>query len=47
MVVAIVVGIVDAVQAPAGGRSPRERRENWEARQLQAHGSRDREPWDD
>lgn len=37
-VVAIVVGIVDAAQAPAWRRIAAERRERWEARQPQPHG---------
>jgi hypothetical protein len=42
VVVAIVVGIVDATQAPAWRRVAAERREQWEARhgrrQLEYHG---------
>ncbi|MGH3588732.1 MAG: hypothetical protein ACRDQ0_20680 [Pseudonocardia sp.] len=36
--VAIVVGIVDAVQASTWRRIAAERRERWEARQPQMHG---------
>lgn len=51
-VVAIVVGIVDAVRAPRWRQIAAERHENWEARQLQhhgshQHGSRGSDPWDD
>ena len=38
MIVAIVVGIVDAAKAPARRRVAAERRENWEARRPQFHG---------
>jgi hypothetical protein len=46
-VVAIVVGIVDAVRAPRWRQIAAERHENWEARQFQHHGSRGSDPWDD
>ena len=48
VVVAIVVGIVDAFQAPAWRRIAAERRENWEARQLELHGPGPQQrPWHD
>jgi hypothetical protein len=37
VLVAIVVGIVDAAQAPRWRRIAAERREQWEARQPQLH----------
>jgi hypothetical protein len=45
VVVAVVVGIVDALQAPAWRRIAAERHENWARRQFQHHGPA--EPWDD
>jgi len=47
VVVAIVVGIVDAVLAPRWRQIAAERHENWEARQFQHHGSRGSDPWDE
>ncbi len=47
VVVAVVVGIVDSLQAPAWRRIARERRRNWEARQLELQGSAPRPPWDE
>ena len=38
VLVAIVVGIVDAAQAPRWRRIAAERREEWEARRPQPHG---------
>jgi hypothetical protein len=38
VVVAVVVGIVDAAQASEWRRVARERRERWESRQRQYHG---------
>jgi hypothetical protein len=38
VVIAIVVGVVDAFQASAWRRIAAERRESWEARQLELHG---------
>lgn len=45
-VVAIVVGVVDALQAPAWRRIAEERHENWERRRLQHDGPRHAESWD-
>lgn len=49
VLVAIVVGIVDAVQAPARRLTAADRRQNWEARQLEFHGvdATDVDNWDD
>ncbi len=47
VVVAVVVGIMDAVQARVWREIAAERRDNWEARQLQANGSRGGGPWED
>ncbi|HLU56255.1 MAG TPA: hypothetical protein VKZ81_12415 [Pseudonocardia sp.] len=54
VLVAIVVGIVEAAQAPAWRRIAKERRARWEARQPQLHGhaaygpyAYDDESWDD
>lgn len=38
LIVAIVVGIVDALMAPARRRVAVERRESWESRRPQFHG---------
>ena len=38
LLVAIVVGIVDALQASSWRRIAAERREQWESRHLQPHG---------
>jgi len=38
LLAAIVVGIVDAMQAPSWRQVAAERREQWEARRLQPHG---------
>lgn len=38
LIVAIVVGVVDAALAPAWRRVAAERRDNWEARRLDFHG---------
>jgi hypothetical protein len=38
LVAAIVVGIVDALQASSWRRIAAERREQWESRHLQPHG---------
>jgi hypothetical protein len=46
VVVAIVVGIVDAIQAPAWRRIAAERHENWQRRQLQHLGSHRRRSGD-
>jgi hypothetical protein len=45
VIVALVVPIVDAIQAPTWRQIARERRQNWEDRQLQPHGPHD--PWPD
>jgi Tfp pilus assembly protein PilE len=57
VIVAIVVGIVDSVRAPAWRRIAAERRENWETRQFESqqfenrqfetHGPARAEKWDD
>lgn len=53
VVVAIVVGIVDAMQAARWRQIAAERRARWEERQLQLHGpmvgqdSYDTDPWYD
>ena len=55
VLVAIVVGIVDARQATTWRRIAAERRERWEARQPQLHGldpgadhsTHDDDSWDD
>jgi hypothetical protein len=55
VLVAIVVGIVEATQAPTWRQIAAERRARWEARQLQLHGldpnagsqPYDDESWDD
>lgn len=38
VIVGIIVGIMDAVQAPARRLTAADRRQNWEARQLEFHG---------
>jgi len=38
LVAAVVVGIVDALQASSWRRVAAERREQWESRHLQPHG---------
>jgi len=53
--VAIVVGVVEAAQAPTWRQIAAERRERWEAKQPQLHGfdqyagspSHDDDSWDD
>ena len=48
LVIAIVVGIVDAARASAWRAIAAERRQNWEARRPEYHGIDDRDPeWDD
>ncbi|WP_219414989.1 hypothetical protein [Pseudonocardia nigra] len=49
VVVAIVVGIVDAAQASTWREVAAERRRRWEARQPEFHGvdGSDTESWDD
>jgi Flp pilus assembly protein TadB len=49
VVVAIVVGIVDATQAPAWRRVAAQRRREWESQQPEFHGidAADVESWDD
>jgi hypothetical protein len=47
VVVALVVGIVDSVRAPAWRRVAAERRRNWEARQFEMHGRQGGLPWDE
>jgi hypothetical protein len=47
IVIAIVVGIVDAAQASRWRRIAAERRASWEARQLQLHGPEPYDPWED
>jgi hypothetical protein len=49
VVIAIIVGIVDATQAPTWRRIAAERRMRWEARQPQLHGvdPHEHESWDD
>jgi hypothetical protein len=48
VVIAIVVGIVDAAQAPSWREVAAERRRNWEARRPEYHGVDDHDPeWDD
>lgn len=48
VVVAVVVGIVDAARASAWRRIAAERRHSWEARQPEFHGVDSAEPdWDD
>jgi hypothetical protein len=54
VLVAIVVGVVDAAHAPAWREIAAERRAHWEAKQRQPHGfdpyadtRRDDESWDD
>jgi hypothetical protein len=44
VLIAIVVGIVDARSAGSWRRVAAERRRDWEARQLEPHGG---EPWTD
>jgi hypothetical protein len=39
-VIAIVVGVVDSLQAPTWRRIARERRRNWETQQLELLGPR-------
>jgi len=46
VVVAVVVGIMDVIQARAWREIAAERRDNWEARRYQHHGPRPSEPWD-
>lgn len=43
--VAVVVGVVDALQAPAWRRIAAERHENWERRQLEHNAPRPSEQW--
>lgn len=45
-VLAVVVGIVDAVSGPAARLKAAERREQWEARRFTYHGPSD-EAWDE
>jgi hypothetical protein len=47
VVIAVVVGIVDAAHASAWRRIAAERRRNWEARQLEPHGEVWSDSWDD
>jgi len=47
VIVTIVVGIADAYRAPARRQIAAERRQNWEARQLEFHGVEDVDGWDD
>lgn len=47
VIVAIVVGIVDSMQAPAWRRIAAERRNNWYARQYETHGPSEAGSWDD
>lgn len=49
VVIAIVVGIVDARQASSWRQVATQRRRNWEARQREFHGvdDHDAESWDD
>jgi hypothetical protein len=47
VVLAVVVGIMDVLQAPAWRRIAAERHENWEARRLQHHVGPHHESWDD
>jgi hypothetical protein len=47
VLVAIVVGIVDAHQAATWRQIAAERRENWEARHLQPHGPSNLDEVDD
>ncbi len=43
VVLAIVVGVVDATKAPTWRQIAADRRRDWEAHQLEPHG----EPWTD
>ena len=43
LVIAVVVGIVDAANAPMWRQVARERRQRWESRQVEYHGG----AWDD
>ena len=47
IVVAVVVGIMDVVQARTWRRIAAERRENWEARQLEPARPDPQCPWDE
>ncbi|MEJ3652129.1 hypothetical protein WEH80_03880 [Actinomycetes bacterium KLBMP 9759] len=49
IMIAIIVGIVDAAQASAWRRIAQERRQNWESRQPEYHGvdGAEAESWDD
>jgi hypothetical protein len=47
VVVAIVVGLVDAIQARAWRRIAAERRRIWEAQQPEYHGPHRNESWDE
>jgi hypothetical protein len=44
VVIAIVVGVVDATKAPTWRQIAADRRRDWEARQFEPHGG---EPWTD
>jgi hypothetical protein len=46
VVLAVVVGIADSVQAPAWRRIARERRRIWEARQLETDRPQHSVSWD-
>ncbi len=49
-VVALIVGIVDATQAPAWRRVAAKRRQEWEERSLELHGGVEpagQDDWDD
>ena len=46
-VLAIVVGVVDAVQAPAWRQIAADRRDRWEQRQLQMQGAPEPDPGDE
>ncbi|WP_232660916.1 hypothetical protein [Pseudonocardia sp. TRM90224] len=49
IMIAIIVGIVDAAQASAWRRIAQERRHNWESKLPEYHGvdSAEAESWDD
>jgi hypothetical protein len=47
LIIAIIVGIVDARQASVWRRIAAERRRNWEARQPEFHRGHDAGSWDD
>jgi hypothetical protein len=49
LIIAVIVGIVDARQASVWRRIAAERRRNWEARQPEFHrvDGHDAESWDD